>query len=134
MVAVLISSLSAAAVDLVAGLDADDTEPPAPEADCAAANAASTKNAITTAENLASGFLRIVFICPSSGVNAALTNCIRDTIDGQHICGDAVVHVVSFGVADHILERGSHNGFQLLVDDGFFPEIALAILHPLEVG
>src|SRR5712691_5712204 len=134
MVAVLISSLSAAAVGLDDGLEAGDTAPPAPEEDCAAANVASTNNATAIDANLASEFLRTVIIGPSSGVNAALTNCIRHTIDGQHVCRDAVVDVVSFGVADHILKRGSHDGFQLLVDDGFFPEIALAVLDPFEVG
>src|SRR5271165_3746004 len=67
-------------------------------------------------------------------VDAALLDGERNAIDRQHIGGDAVVDVVGFGVTDHILEAVAQDGFKLLVDDGFFPEVALAILHPLEVA
>src|SRR2546426_7155797 len=62
MVAVLISSLSAAAVDLVAGLEADDTALPAPEEDCAAANTASTKNVRTNGAVMARNLLLAAII------------------------------------------------------------------------
>ena len=41
---------------------------------------------------------------------------------------------MGFGVADYVLESVLHDVFQLLIDHGFFPEIPLPVLHPLEVG
>src|SRR5208337_2942661 len=45
----------------------------------------------------------------------------------------AVVHVVSFRIADNIVEALGQNAVQLFVDDRFLPEIALTVLNPLEV-
>ncbi len=67
-------------------------------------------------------------------VDAALLDGERHAVDGQHVGGDAVVDVVGLGVADHVVEAVAQDGLQLLVDDGFFPEIALAVLYPLEVA
>ena len=39
-----------------------------------------------------------------------------------------------FCIADHIIECADHELFELLVNHGFFPEITLAVLHPLEIG
>jgi len=66
-------------------------------------------------------------------VNAALADGDSHPINGQHIGSNAVVDVVGLGIADHILEAVAQDGLQLLVDDGFFPEISLAILHPLKI-
>src|ERR1017187_4193629 len=71
--------------------------------------------------------------CPL-GVNSALANGISHAVDGQHIGCDAIVDAVSLGITDHVSERRDHNLFQLLVDHGLFPEIALPVLNPLEVG
>ena len=67
-------------------------------------------------------------------VDAALLDGEGDAVDGEHVGGDAVVDVVGLGVADHVVEAVAQDGFELLVDDGFFPEVALAVLHPLEVA
>src|ERR1700761_7960354 len=66
-------------------------------------------------------------------VNSALLNRKSNPIDRQHVSRDAVVHVVSFGIANHIVETIPQDGLQLLVDDGLFPEVALAVLHPFKV-
>src|SRR4029077_18090409 len=67
------------------------------------------------------------------GVDAALADGIGDAIDGQHISRDAIVDAVSLGEADHVLESALHDVLELLVDYRFFPEISLAVLHPLEI-
>jgi len=48
-------------------------------------------------------------------VEAALANVIGHAVNGQHVGRDAVIHAMSFGVADHIFERRPHDVFQLLV-------------------
>src|ERR1035438_7361056 len=68
-----------------------------------------------------------------SGVDAPLLDGIGHAVDGQHIGGNAVVYVVGLGVAHHIFEAVAEDGLQLLVDDGFLPEVALPVLHPFEV-
>src|SRR5208283_3886395 len=40
---------------------------------------------------------------------------------------------MSFGVADDVFERRLHDGVQLLVHHRLFPEVALAVLHPLKI-
>src|ERR1700683_1928744 len=70
---------------------------------------------------------------PPSGVNAALADGVGHAINGQHIGCDAIVDLVRLGVANYIAEGRNHDLFKLLVHHGLFPEIALAILHPLEV-
>src|ERR1035441_1031465 len=54
-----------------------------------------------------------------SGVDAALLYGEAYAVDGQHVGGDAVVHVVGFGVTDHVVEAVAEDGLQLLVDNGF---------------
>src|SRR5882724_5697121 len=66
-------------------------------------------------------------------VDTALADGIGDAIDGQHISCDAIVDAMSLGEADHVLESALHDVLELLVDYGFFPEISLAVLHPLEI-
>src|ERR1700690_3777258 len=70
---------------------------------------------------------------PWLGIDSALANRVRHTVDRQHIRGNPVVHAVSFRVSDHIVERHHHDVPQTLVDLRLFPEVALAILHPLEI-
>src|SRR5579864_3003895 len=70
----------------------------------------------------------------SLGVDPALPDCVRHAINRQHVGGDAVVHAMGLGIANDIVERRFHDGFELLVHDRLFPEIALPVLHPLEVG
>src|SRR5262245_4977829 len=67
-------------------------------------------------------------------VNATHPRDVSDPVDRQHIGGDAVVNAVIFGVLDHVVEAGDHNVFQPLVDHFLFPEIAHAVLNPLEVA
>src|SRR5579864_3400105 len=67
------------------------------------------------------------------GVNAALADGVGDAINSQHISGNAVIDVVGLGVLHHRLEGLAHDVLQLLVDHGLLPEVALAVLHPLEV-
>src|SRR5450631_819099 len=69
-----------------------------------------------------------------SGVDTPLLDGGSDAINRQHVGGDAVVHIVRLGIADDIVEAGCQDVLQLLVDGGFFPEVALSILHPLKVG
>src|SRR6476469_8903148 len=79
-------------------------------------------------------FLSMGFILPPKlCVDTALADGVGHTIDGQHISGDAVVDAVGFRVTDHVFERRLHDAIQLLVDHGLFPEVSLAILHPLEI-
>src|SRR6476646_3705161 len=74
-------------------------------------------------------FLRTKGLC----IDAALTNRVSHTIDGQHVGGDSVVDVVRLGVADDIFKRRLHDGVELLVHHRFLPEVSLAVLHPLEI-
>src|ERR1019366_6826844 len=55
------------------------------------------------------------------------------TINGEHVGGDAVVHVVSLNIAHYIVKAVAEDGLQLLVDDGFLPEVSLAVLHPFKI-
>src|ERR1039458_2797447 len=48
-----------------------------------------------------------------SGVDAALPDGVGDAIDGQHVGGDTVVHLVGLGVANYVLERRHHDVLQL---------------------
>src|SRR5438874_458131 len=66
-------------------------------------------------------------------VNSSLFDGICNAINGQHVRRDAVIDAVHFGVADHIVKCADHEFFELFVYHGLFPEIALAVLHPLEV-
>ena len=67
------------------------------------------------------------------GIDSALADGVRHTVDGQHVRGDTVIHAMRFGVSDNVIEGRNHDFFQILVDHRFLPEVALAVLHPLEV-
>src|SRR6476646_5246972 len=71
---------------------------------------------------------------PSSGVNASLLDGERNAVDGQHVGRYAIVHSVRLGIADNIVEALCQNALKLLVDHRLLPEVALPVLHPLEVG
>src|ERR1039458_7662767 len=95
LVAVLMSSLSAAAAaaGCEAELAADEVFAiPAPKASMRRNN---TRMRVTE-------LLRASFINPSLSVNSALADGVGHTIDGQHVCRDAVIHLVRLGVADHV--------------------------------
>ena len=68
------------------------------------------------------------------GVDAALFGGVRYAVDGQHVGGDAVVYVVGLGVGDYVVEALAHDVVQALVDFGLGPEVAHAVLYPLEVA
>src|ERR1700739_423947 len=72
-------------------------------------------------------------LCPALRVNAALADGIGYPINCQHIRCNSVVHAVSLRIAHHVLKRSLHDVLKLFVDHRLLPEIALAILHPLEV-
>src|SRR5262245_59539546 len=67
-------------------------------------------------------------------VNAPHPRDVSDPVNRQHIGGYAVVDAMIFSVLDHVVEAGDHNIFQPLVDHVLFPEIAHAVLNPLEVA
>ena len=46
---------------------------------------------------------------------------------------NTIVYLVRLGITDHVLERRHHDVFQLFVDHRLFPEVALPVLHPLEI-
>src|ERR1700720_3953652 len=71
--------------------------------------------------------------CSSLRVNSAQLDRMRHAADGQHVGRDAVVDAVRFREVHDVLKRLFQNELQLLVDRGLFPEVALAVLHPLEV-
>src|SRR5262249_54988206 len=68
-----------------------------------------------------------------SGVNSSLFDGVRYAVNRQHIRRDAVVYIVIFCITDYIVERAHHDIFELLVDHGLLPEVALAALHPLKI-
>src|SRR5438046_140609 len=93
---------------------------------------ASPRNAVETRSNN----FRVIFPSPSeigSGINSPLPNGVRYAVDGQHVSGDAVVHVVRLRVAHYIIEGADHDVCELFVHDRLFPEIPLPILHPFEI-
>lgn len=51
-----------------------------------------------------------------SGVDAALADRVRNAVDREHVGRDTVVNLVGLSVADDVVERGLHDGFQLFVD------------------
>jgi hypothetical protein len=42
---------------------------------------------------------------PFLGVDAALPDGVGHAVDRQHVCSDAIVHAVRFGVAYDVVER-----------------------------
>ena len=81
-----------------------------------------------------SGQSRLLTFAVLLSVNTSHPGDVGDPIDRQHVGGDAVVDAMIFGVLDHVIEAGDHNVFQPLVDHFLFPEIAHAVLNPLEVA
>ena len=74
-------------------------------------------------------------ICPAGlGVNAAQLNGVSDAADCEHVRRNAVVHFVRLGEVDYILKGLAQDEFQLFVHGRLFPEISLAVLHPLKIG
>src|SRR5882757_10577886 len=69
----------------------------------------------------------------ASGVDAALFGGVGYAVDGQHIGCDAVVDVVGAGVGDDVVEAFGHDVVEALVDLGLGPEVAHAVLNPLEI-
>jgi len=68
------------------------------------------------------------------GVDAALFGGVGYAVDGQHVGGDAIVDIVGLGVGDYVAEALGHDIVEALVDFGLGPEVAHAILDPLEVA
>src|SRR6266700_786625 len=75
----------------------------------------------------------VPFYEPALRVDPTLPNRIRHAVNRQHVSSDAVVDVVSFGVADNIFEGRLHDGIELFVDHRLLPEVALTVLHPFEI-
>src|ERR1700716_3835913 len=70
----------------------------------------------------------------SSGVDAALLGGVGHAVDGQHVGCYTVVDVMSAGVGDDVVEAFGHDVVETLVDLGLGPEVAHAVLDPLEVA
>ena len=68
------------------------------------------------------------------GVDTALLGGIGDAVNREHIGGDAVVDVVGLRVGDDVAEALGHDVVESLVYLGLGPEVAHAILYPLEVA
>jgi hypothetical protein len=69
-----------------------------------------------------------------AGVDAALLGGVGYAVDGQHVGGDAVVDGVGDGVVEDVVEAVDHDAVEALVDFVLGPEVAHAVLHPLEVA
>src|ERR1700677_29939 len=88
---------------------------------CAAAIPLDRQSAKNAIRSLLTNFLVIVisrlrksllerFIISSRlGIDPALADCVSHAVDRQHISGDAVIHSMSFGVADNIIECRHHD-------------------------
>src|ERR1700761_8736109 len=74
------------------------------------------------------------YFCPISGINSTLLDREGHPVNREHVGRDTVVHRVSLGVAHDVAETFGENGLKLLIHHGFFPEVALPVLHPLEIG
>ena len=66
-------------------------------------------------------------------IDAPLLDGVGYAVDGQHVGGDAVVDGMGFSVADYVFKTVGQDGFKLLIDGVFLPEITLAILDPFKV-
>src|SRR5437879_3079608 len=69
-----------------------------------------------------------------SSVDASLLGGVGYAIDGQHVGCDAVVDTMILGVRDDVVEAFGHDVVEALVDLGLGPEVAHAVLDPLEVA
>src|SRR5438552_6132943 len=80
------------------------------------------------------GCLSFALVRITSGVDAALFGGVGYAVDGQHVGCDAVIDVVGAGVGDDVVEAFGHDVVEALVDFGLGPEVAHAVLDPLEVA
>ena len=83
-----------------------------------------------TPARIAGAYEQTIFLC----INSALLDGVGHSINRQHIGRNAVVNVMGLRVVHHIVKRGYHDALKLLIYQCFFPEVALAVLHPLKVG
>src|SRR6266436_7296656 len=68
------------------------------------------------------------------GINTAELEGAGDPVDGQHVSGDAVVHLVHTREAHYFIEGIIHDVKEALVHFAFPPEEALAVLDPFEIA
>src|SRR5260370_23386611 len=68
------------------------------------------------------------------GVDAALLGGVSYAVDGEHVGCDAVVDVVGAGVGDDVVEAFGHDVVETLINLSLGPEVAHAVLDPLEVA
>src|SRR5438094_7640909 len=78
--------------------------------------------------------LPLLFSEGASGVNTALLRRVGYAVDGQHVGSDAVIDAVVFGVRDDVVKALRHDVVEALVHFGLVPEVAHAVLNPLEVA
>src|SRR6202789_1826826 len=83
---------------------------------------------------VAEAFCSAYCLVPALRVDAALFGGVGYAVDGQHVGRDAVVDVVSDGELEDVVEAVDHDAIEALVDFLFGPEVAHAVLYPLEVA
>src|SRR5438309_2642197 len=66
-------------------------------------------------------------------VDTAQLDGVSYARNSQHICGDAVVDAVRVREMDDVFKGLAQDELKLLIHGGLFPEIALAVLHPLKI-
>src|SRR6202789_3324537 len=86
------------------------------------------------ASAVAEAFCSAYCLLPALRVDAALFGGVGHAVDGQHVGGDAVVDVVGDGELEDVVEAVDHDAIEALVDFFFGPEVAHAVLYPLEVA
>src|SRR5450432_744521 len=69
-----------------------------------------------------------------SGVDAPQFQSGGHPVNGQHVGGNAVIHMMGFGVAYHFIKCSIHYVIKSFVHFTLAPEKALAILDPFEVA
>ena len=67
-------------------------------------------------------------------VDSTQLDSMRYPRNGQHVSRDPVVDAVRVREMHHVLKGLTQNELKLLIDGGFLPEIALAVLHPFKIG
>ena len=72
--------------------------------------------------------------CADLCVDSALFGGVGYAIDREHVGCDTVVDVMRSSVRDNVVEAFGHDVVEALVDFGFGPEVAHAVLDPLEVA
>src|SRR5713226_9903252 len=68
------------------------------------------------------------------GINTAELEGAGDPVDGQHVSGNAVVHLVHTREAHHFIEGIIHDVKEALINFALPPEEALAVLDPFEIA